>query len=117
MSWRFTCLTRKRTRPRGPGPGQSEVPCRGSRRLRFLVGDGTIRLPNSVAVAHRLGGHLEVLEEGVARRGGRIRRLDRRPHVHKPPVARLGADPERRVAHAEPWMAAFLVIGERPAPV
>ena len=72
---------------------------------------------SSIAVAHRLGGHLEVGVE--ASRHGRRRGQsgDRLAHVTQPCVALRRSDGERRVAHPQPGMASLERVCRRSAPV
>ena len=102
--------------PVAPRPGHAarehSVPGRVARPVgRGLAG------PSSVAVAHRLGGHLEVALEVGGDVGRRGHGLDGGAHVDEPAVALRRADRERRVAHPQPGMAALLVVGGRAAPV
>src|SRR5215203_778586 len=63
------------------------------------------------------GGALEVLAQGAAGRLDKASLVDRGQHVAGPRIALGLADGEGRVPHAQPWVAALLIVARRPAEV
>ncbi len=85
---------------------------------RGQPGSGSARRPGrSVAVAHRLSGHLEVVVEPLDDRRRRIERRHRRAHVAEPGVPFGRPDRERSVAHPQAGVPALGVVGGGSAPV